>query len=117
MLAGISHPLGMGKQVPKPKRRRTYIREWREQRGWSQEELAEMVGVTQETISRLEGGKIAYVQGTLEPIAEALAVTVGMLIDHDPTKDGVLIQLARKVKVEDREQVIDILKGFVKRAS
>jgi len=36
---------------------KTQIREFREQRGWTQEQLAEMVGVTRQTILFLEKGK------------------------------------------------------------
>lgn len=115
--AGLLHPLVMSKKVPKPRQRRTYIKEWREQRGWSQEELADMVGVTQETISRLENGKIAYTQPTLEAIADKLACEIGDLTDHDPTKDGVLVQLARSIPKEHREQAANILKTFIKNAS
>jgi putative transcriptional regulator len=36
---------------------KTRIREFREQRGWTQEQLAAMVGVTRQTILFLEKGK------------------------------------------------------------
>jgi len=36
---------------------KTRIREFREQRGWTQEQLAEMVGVTRQTILFLEKSK------------------------------------------------------------
>lgn len=36
---------------------KTHIREFRETRGWTQEQLAERVGVTRQTILFLEKGK------------------------------------------------------------
>jgi transcriptional regulator with XRE-family HTH domain len=64
--------------------RRTFIREWRKHRGLKQEELADCVGVTQETISRLERGQIAYTQQTLEAISDALDCDPADLIARDP---------------------------------
>jgi transcriptional regulator with XRE-family HTH domain len=106
----------MGRSVPKPKRRRTYIREWRLERGHSQEELADIVGVTQETISKLERGKFDYTQGTLEAIADALHCTVGQLTDHNPEMDGALVKLAREIPKEHETQAADILRTFLKKA-
>jgi transcriptional regulator with XRE-family HTH domain len=74
----------------KPKHRKTYIREWRKHRGLNQEQLAARVETTQETISRLERGEIAYTQPMLEAVAEALNCGPADLIMRDPSKEDFL---------------------------
>ena len=66
------------------RRRRHFIREWREFRGMTQEELAEAIGTTKTSISRLEALKQGYTQDMLEAIAEALGVHTGVLLTRPP---------------------------------
>jgi len=58
------------------------VRELREQRGWSQEELAEKSGVTLSTIVRLETSKTQYLPGleTIMALATAFRVPVASLL-------------------------------------
>ena len=59
------------------------IRETREARGWTQEELAERAGVTQGTISRIETGKVASLDlAVFEKLAKALGVHPAALIEE-----------------------------------
>ena len=50
----------------------TYIRQWRESRGLTLEQLAEAIGVTHPTLSRIENGKVEYTEERLERIADEL---------------------------------------------
>ena len=62
-----------------------YIRAWRLYRGLlTQAELAAKVGLTSQSISRLESGRMKYRQEILERIAEALDCTPADLIGRDP---------------------------------
>jgi transcriptional regulator with XRE-family HTH domain len=62
-----------------------YIRSWRLYRGLkTQAELAEKVGLTSQSISRLESGRMGYRQDILEKIAEALNCTPADLLGRDP---------------------------------
>lgn len=70
-------------------RKATYIRQWRERRGYTLDDmvgrLAELdVKITGASLSRIERGKQPYNQDILEPIAEALAVTVADLVENNP---------------------------------
>ena len=59
------------------------IRETREDRGWTQEELAERAGVTQGTISRIETGKVTSLDlAVFEKLAKALGVHPAALIEE-----------------------------------
>ncbi|WP_296441273.1 helix-turn-helix transcriptional regulator [Rhizobium sp. 60-20] len=51
---------------------RTYIAEWRESRGLTQEELAERISMSRSTLSKIETSDSPYTQRTLEAIALAL---------------------------------------------
>jgi transcriptional regulator with XRE-family HTH domain len=57
------------------------IRSKRESLGWTQEQLADVTGLAQSHISRLEVGKHAPTFQTIERIAGALQVAAG---DLDP---------------------------------
>ncbi len=65
-------------------RRRTFIAEWREFRGLTQEGLADMLDTTKATISRIEGRKIGYSQDFLEACADALGTHVATLLSRAP---------------------------------
>jgi transcriptional regulator with XRE-family HTH domain len=61
---------------PEPKYRLTFIRQWRKHRGYNLEQLAEMVGITHASLSRIERGLQPYGQALLEALAEALSTDV-----------------------------------------
>lgn len=56
------------------------IREYRKERGFSQEILAEKSGVSTNTISRIEGGQMAMSVGILQKIVKALGVDANTLL-------------------------------------
>lgn len=64
-----------------------YLREWREFKGWSQEELGEMVDVHQSKIARLESGKRALKAGFLRDLARVFGVPPSALLDVDPSSE------------------------------
>ena len=70
--------------IPKPAHPRFFFREWRKHRGYNQEELAEIVGVTPSTISQLETGKQGFTDSTLVALAEALFCSPGDLLMRNP---------------------------------
>ncbi|HEU4986895.1 MAG TPA: helix-turn-helix transcriptional regulator [Rhizobiaceae bacterium] len=94
--------------------RRHFIRQWREYRGLTQEQLAERIDVTAGTISQLENGRISYTQPTLEAIAEALQTTPGDILNVDPTREGAIWSIWETLATADREQVIKIVRTFQK---
>lgn len=56
------------------------VRELREAKGWTQEQLAEKCGLTRVTISLIETGKTKEIMsGTVKAIASALEVPVDVL--------------------------------------
>lgn len=66
---------------------RHFIRQWRTHRGYTLEQVAEMIGVTHGGLSQLERGVINYTQPMLEKLAEALNCEPADLIMRDPSSD------------------------------
>jgi transcriptional regulator with XRE-family HTH domain len=56
------------------------IRQWRLQKGWSQEELADRAGVAKRTVETLENNRHAVLLHTLRVVAEALDVMLPELL-------------------------------------
>lgn len=89
----------------------TFIREWRKHRQRSQEWLADAIGITTASLSRIENGKQPYNQRQLEMIAEALHCTPGDLISSGPSENSI-VALWSRVSAEKREQARQILETF-----
>ncbi|RWF78281.1 MAG: helix-turn-helix domain-containing protein [Mesorhizobium sp.] len=63
-----------------------FFREWRQKRGYTQETLAEMVGLTASSISQLENGKQGFSDSTLIAMSKALDCRPGDLLLWAPDK-------------------------------
>lgn len=66
------------------RRRRHFIREWREYRGFTQQKLADLLDTTKASISRIESLKQAYTQDFLEACADLLGVHPSDLLSRMP---------------------------------
>nr|WP_321463970.1 helix-turn-helix transcriptional regulator [uncultured Cohaesibacter sp.] len=67
---------------------RWYLREWRKHRGMTQEQLAEAIDSTKQTVSRMESGQTPYNQPFLEACAEALDCEPWELLKNVPISDS-----------------------------
>lgn len=68
------------------RRRRHFIKEWREFRGLTQQQLAELLDTDKASISRVEDLKQGYTQDSLEAIADALGTHAAVLLTRLPTE-------------------------------
>lgn len=86
------------------------IREYRKERGFSQEILAEKSGVSTNTISRIEGGQMAMSVGILQKIVKALGVDANTLLgvstEVNETKIWVSAFSSRMQELKENEQEI-----------
>ena len=64
------------------------VRVLREARGWSQEQLAAVAGLSEDDVSRLERGGLSPRLDTLEAIAVALGVPLMALLDIEGPMPG-----------------------------
>lgn len=86
------------------------IREYRKERGFSQEILAEKSGVSTNTISRIEGGQMAMSVGILQKIVKSLGVDANTLLgvstEVNETKIWVSAFSSRVQELKENEQEI-----------
>lgn len=89
------------------------LRAWREFRGLTQEQLAELVGSAGNVIGLLESGERGLSYKWLMKLAPVLGTTPGFLLDHDPNDlDTAYLEAALAVPPKDRETALKILKTF-----
>jgi transcriptional regulator with XRE-family HTH domain len=72
--------------------RRTFLAEWRELRGHTQQELGDVLGVSDVTVSRWETGRALLNTDVLAAVAEALHIEPQDLYRHpdQPSADELL---------------------------
>lgn len=105
---------GMRKAASKPRFRPTFIKQWREHRGLSQEQLAERLEMTQSHLSMLENGKRGYTQETLEAVAHALQTDVASLLMRNPKDGDGIWSIWDSAKPGERQMIVDIAKTVTK---
>lgn len=90
------------------------LAELRKRKRLTQVELAEMSGVEQATISRIERGSDAVTLRTLRQIADALHVSVGDLFLEDRTAaESALVQAFRALPKARQDGWLDIARTLV----
>jgi transcriptional regulator with XRE-family HTH domain len=89
-----------------------FFRRWRKHRGYTQEELADMVGMATSSISQLERGEQGFSDHTLIVISEALNCTPADLLARDPKSDNDPLSVWRRIKEDRRDQALKVLSTF-----
>jgi len=100
---------------PQARFRRTYIAQWREVRGLTQEQLAARLEMTQSHLSMLENGKRGYTQETLEAIAHALQTDVASLLMRDPSRPEAMWSLWEQAQEGQRNEIERYAEFIVRR--
>jgi len=96
--------------APRPTHRRWFLKEWRTHRGYTQERLAEMVGLSKPHISLLERGGRQYTQELLETFADALRCSPADLIMRDPTEADAVWSIYETLTPPQRRQAAQLLR-------
>lgn len=97
--------------------RKTFITEWRKHRGYTLEELAEIVGCTAGAISNIERMTSGYTQGMLEALANALHCEPADLISRTPEGLESIDALLSSAPQETHGMVLDIAKRLLGKAA
>ena len=81
----------------------SYIAKKRREKNLTQEQLGEMLGVSNKTISKWENGKCMPDYSIIEQLCKKLSITISELMDgEDAAEDS--------VRVYDDEQILDLLR-------
>lgn len=90
----------------------TFLRQWRDYRHLTQEELADKAGLTAPSISQLENGIQGFTDKSLAELATALGCTPVELLGRDPSvKDDFwpVLQAVERLPGPARQQVYNVL--------
>lgn len=100
---------------PKPRRRRIFLKEWRQYRNLTQEALAERVGWSVGNVSQLERGQQGYSDEGLAALADALNCTPGQILDVDPTKTDAIWSIWETAKQAERQDITDYARYVIEK--
>jgi transcriptional regulator with XRE-family HTH domain len=102
----------------KPRPRKTFLKEWREYRGLTQEQAAERLGWDQSTLSRIERGQVAYTQQLLEAASDAYQCEPADLLMRNPLADDApwsIYDSLKRVDPETQARVKDAVQAFIRK--
>jgi transcriptional regulator with XRE-family HTH domain len=98
---------------------RTFLTEWRERAGATQEAMAEAMGITTGHLSNVERGKRQYTQELLEAAVAYLqhwfpALSVADILTLNPSDPGgtSLVDAARHVPAAQRDAAVRMLRAL-----
>lgn len=92
---------------------KTYFKEWREWKGWTQQELADRMEIAKQTVSRVENGMRDWGKGYLEAFAYVIGCDVSDPITRSPDTPSA-DQLLRNATPEQRRQAMAIIEAVLK---
>jgi transcriptional regulator with XRE-family HTH domain len=98
----------------KPAHRLTFIRQWRNKRGYSLDRLADMVPMDKSNLSKVERGILPYNQEMLERLAEALMTDPASLLMRDPTSQDAIWTIWENASEGEKQQIEAIAQALVK---
>lgn len=98
------------KRTQRPK---TFIREWREHRDLTQEQLGERVGRTKGWVSQIEKGTINYTQDMLERVAKALGTDVGSILRRRPESPEEMWEIWDKASPEQKAMIARLARSVL----
>jgi transcriptional regulator with XRE-family HTH domain len=94
------------------------IRDARREQGWTQEQLAQAVGVSRSAVAQWETGRAGQITGNLTRIAQVLSIGVEYLTHGDDKRGSsevrqadelAMLRLYRECTPEDRQIVLRLL--------
>ena len=80
-----------------------YIANKRKQKNYTQEQLAELLGVSNKTISKWENGRCMPDYSIIDQLCKELGITIAELLDGEDKEEN-------SIRVYDEEQIKDLLK-------
>lgn len=109
-------PRRIAKPTPARPRRRTFLKQWRDFRGLTQERAAERFNMSAAQLSRIETGKQPYSQDFLELAAEMYMTDVASLLIRDPQNPDAIWTIWDQAKPGEKSLIVDIAKRVLGKA-
>lgn len=104
--------------IPRPKKplyRPTFLRQWREKREYTLEEVGEEIGISHAQLGRIERGLQPYNQGLLEALAVHYNTDVASLLMRDPSDPEGMWSIWDQAKTgTQRAMIVDLAKTVIK---
>lgn len=116
-LRGVQHMHIMKRPNAKkrlPPYKPSFIRKWREHCDKTLEEVAEKIGTTHATLSRIERGFSPYQQPLLEALAKEYETDVTSLLDRNPEDPERIWPVWNEAKPAQRKKIVEIAKTIIK---
>lgn len=100
---------------------RHYLKQWRRHRGLTQAQVIGRLELiddpnvprTEASLSRIEGGKQIYTQRLLLALADIYQAEPWELLGRDPSKDGLLVDLVRRLQPHQQAQAQAVIEGLL----
>lgn len=93
-----------------------FLEAWRRRRGWSQDELGDMLDVSHQTIGRMESGESGIKPKHLRKLSEVFGVPRFAILEIDPTGAGSvtaeLLETWERIDPAHRAGALAQLKAF-----
>lgn len=99
----------MARKTPQ---QRLFLKEWREFRQLTQEQLADRIGISRVMVSKIERGLNPYHQAFLEAAAHALMCEPADLLVRDPSKPDPIWSIWDRIPQAEKPRAIAILKAL-----
>ncbi len=102
---------------PERVRQRHFLKEWREHKNLTQEQLASRMGIDRSHLSKIERQKEQYTQDVMEQAADALGVAVADIMIRNPLDKAAPWSIEdqyAKADTETKRFVLSILKRSAK---
>lgn len=97
--------------------RKHFLREWRQFRNFTQQQLADRADLTPGAISQLENFRVKMTQPTLEALADAMNCEPGHIWMVNPQKDDAIWSIWERASEAEKEQIVSVARALTKRAS
>lgn len=99
-----------------PRHSRLFLKEWRQAKGITQDELANRLGTSKSVISMIENGKVRWHQGHLTELAEAFGCEPHELLAPGPQPIEPIRLVWNDIPLDQRALALQVLEPFRRRA-
>jgi len=97
----------------KSRHRPTFIRQWRQHKGLSLDQLADRVPMDKSNLSKVERGILPYNQEMLERIAYALMTDPASLLMRDPSDKSAMWSIWDQASPGERAQIESVANALI----